>query len=116
MNESGKFNPTGELRDERYYFGLYYSPDSGEGWKIDVSFWLEDLQRSEFDDLRSMQALLTAESRLAILWIKETWHQLPAYRKQVFSMDIYDAVLKHGVQTPSEFDRYLAERGKPTRE
>jgi hypothetical protein len=29
-------------------------------------------------------------------------------------MDIYDAVLKHGVGTPEQFGRYLRQRGLPT--
>lgn len=114
MNESGRFNPTGELRDERYYFGMYYAPDQGEEWKIDVSFWLKDVERSEIDDVRKMRQL-TPELRLLILWIKDVWHRLPSYRTEVFSTDIYDAVLEHGIKTPAEFDRYLAERGRPPR-
>jgi hypothetical protein len=77
--------------------------------------WLENLPRSELEDVQNLQKQLTAESRLAILWLKDVWHRLPAYRTQVFSMDIYDAVLRHNVQTPAELDRYLSERGKPAR-
>jgi len=116
MNESGKFNPTGELRDERYYFCLFYAPDQGEEWKIDVSFWLNDAPRSEWEDLQKIRMQLNPESRLAILWLKDVWHSLPTYRTQVFSMDIYDAVLKHDIRTPTEFDNYLTERGKPGRQ
>jgi len=116
MNESGEFNPTGERRDERYFFILAYTPVRGEEWKIDISFWLSDVPRSEMEDLENMRKQLTAKSRLAILWIKDVWHRLPAYRTQVCSMDIYDAVLRHNVETPSGFDRYLAEQGKPTRQ
>lgn len=39
----------------------------------------------------------------------------PAYGREVSSVDIYGAVLEHGVRTPEEFDAYLAARGKPTR-
>lgn len=116
LNENGKYNPTGEPRDERYYVALFYTPDQGEEWKIDISFWLNDLPRSEIEDLRNMQTQLTSESRLAILWIKDLWHRLPAYRTHVCSMDIYDAVLQHGIRTPMGFDQYLTERGKPTRQ
>ena len=116
MNEGGRFNPTGEPRDERYYFALFYAPDEGEEWKIDISFWLNDLPRSEIEDLQNMQKQLTPESRLTILWLKDVWHRLPEYRTHVCSMDIYDAVLKHKVRSPAGFDQYLAERGKPTRQ
>jgi hypothetical protein len=36
---------------------------------------------------------------LIILRIKDAWYQLPAYRREVSSIDIYDAVLQHGVRT-----------------
>ncbi|HLJ35585.1 MAG TPA: hypothetical protein VKU38_18160 [Ktedonobacteraceae bacterium] len=62
-----------------------------------------------------MKQQVTPETRLAILWIKDIWYQLPTYRNEVYSTDIYDAVLQHGVRTPREFDRYLVERGKPAR-
>lgn len=65
MNERGRFNPTGEPRDERYYLALFYAPDRGEEWKIDISFWLNDLPRSEIEDLEKMQKQLSSESRLA---------------------------------------------------
>src|SRR5258708_7149528 len=58
---------------------------------------------------------LTPKTRLAITRIKDAWYQLPAYRQEVYSTDIYDAVLQHGVRTLTEFDDYLAQRGKPTR-
>jgi hypothetical protein len=116
MSESGTFNPTGQLRDERSYFGVYYAPDEGEEWKLDVSFWLKDVSRSELKDLEEMRSRLTPELRLSILWIKDVWCRLPAYRTQVFSMDIYEAVLEHGVKTPAGFEHYLAERGKPARQ
>ena len=116
LNECRGFNPTGEARDERYYFGLYFAPDSGQEWKIDISFWFDHSPRSERTDLEDFAFHLTPEQRLAILWLKDIWHRLPTYRTRVFSMDIYDAVLKHDIRTPAEFDRYLTERGKPARE
>jgi hypothetical protein len=45
----------------------------------------------------------------------DVWCHLPTYRSQVYSVDIYDAVLEHGIRTPAEFDVYLANRGKPAR-
>ena len=36
---------------------------------------------------------------LIILRIKDAWYQLPAYRREVSGIDIYDAVLQHGVRT-----------------
>jgi hypothetical protein len=37
------------------------------------------------------------------------------YPEIVGAYEIYDAVLHHGVRTLDDLDRYLAERGLPTR-
>lgn len=113
-NEAGHFNPTGLELDDRYYFGVYYHASTGTEWKIDVSFWTSVGEHPEpFHEVIVKQ--LTEETRLAILWIKDVWYRLPTYRNQVYSVDIYDAVLSQGVRTPDEFDEYLIERGKPAR-
>src|SRR5262249_15202348 len=52
-------------------------------------------------------------TRLAILWIKEVWHHWPGYRNGVTSLDIYDAVLQHGIRTPAEFMQHIVAEGKP---
>jgi hypothetical protein len=75
-------------------------------------FWLgEGIHPEPVHDAVEQQ--LTPETRLAILWIKDVWHQFPTYRNGVYSIDIYDAVLQYGVRTPDEFERYLVEQGKP---
>lgn|SRR5574340_571381 len=113
-NEVGTFNPTGLALHDRYYFGVYYHASSGTEWKVDISFWVSVREHPEpFHEAISRK--LTKETRLAILWIKDVWFRLPTYRHQVYSVDIYDAVLSHGVRTPTEFDEYLIERGKPAR-
>ena len=113
-NEVGRFNPTGLALDDRYYFGVYYHASTGTEWKVDISFWSSVEEHPEpFHEALARQ--LTGETRLAILWIKDVWYRLPTYRDQVYSVDIYDAVLTHGVRTPAEFDEYLIEHGKPAR-
>ena len=113
-NEVGRFNPTGLALDDRYYFGVYYHASTGTEWKVDISFWSSVEEHPEpFHEALARQ--LTGETRLAILWIKDVWYRLPTYRDQVYSVDIYDAVLTHGVRTPAEFDKYLIEHGKPAR-
>ncbi len=114
LNESGSFNSTGLSHDERYYFMLLYDSGAESDWKIDISFWLEEGIRSEpIHDM--VEQKLTPETRLAILRIKDIWWKQPSYRQEVSSVDIYDAVLQHGVRTLDKFDEYLIERGKPTR-
>ena len=111
LNQRGAFSPPDPM-DERLFFALYYQPEGGDEWKIDVSFWVSPMPRTERAPAEHIAARLDDESRLAILWIKDVWRLLPTYPYEVGGVDIYDAVLDHGVRTPSQFRAYLAERDK----
>lgn len=111
-NKGRVFNDTGRVQDERYFFAVLYQTVKRVIWNIDVSFWLHDSPRQEVTDLAKISHQLTEDARIAILWIKEIWHCLPAYhggvgRRMVSSRDIYEAVLQYGVRTPVAFDAYL---------
>jgi len=99
-----------------YYWGVRYRAEAGREWKLDLWFLPDDLPREEADIAALMHRQLTPETRLAILSLKEIWHRLPSYGRGVSSVDVYDAVLQHGVRTRSAFARYLRERGKPVDE
>lgn len=108
---SGPFRTPG-LPDGLYY-GIHYYEDGtsgGEPWKIDCWFLPLDAPRPEFALIDRVRRELTDETRLAILWIKDVWHRLPAYRDTVLSVDIYEAVLDYGVRSPDEFRAWLQER------
>jgi hypothetical protein len=111
QNEVGALNPTGDPRDERYFFATYYRTEAGNEWKIDVSCWVSALPRAERLSSERIVSRLTDETRLAILWLKDLWHRRPEYMVKMSSPDIYDAVFDHGVRTPAQFEIYLAERG-----
>ena len=114
MNEHGHRNPTGRLRDDRFFFAVTYETDTRDEWKIDISFWLLDAPHNELDRLQDTFArYLTDETRAIILWLKDLWHRLPCYPYQVSGTDIYYAVLEHGVRNPEQFKAYLSERNKP---
>ena len=93
---------------------VYYDRRAESDWKIDISFWLAPGIHPE-PIYEAVKQQLTPETRFAILRIKDVWYKLPYYRQEVSSVDIYDAVLQHGVRTLDEFDAYLSEHGKPTR-
>ncbi len=114
-NETGPRSPSGRPEDQRYYVVLHYETDAGDDWKIDLSLWTTDAPRGELDHPGRLAARLTDETRLAILWLKDVWSRLPTYPYQVGGYEVYDAVLEHGVRTPSQFDVYLRERGLPGR-
>jgi hypothetical protein len=98
--------------DERYFFMVYSERPGQAEWKLDISFWLgEGMHQEALQDAMAQE--LTPETRLTILRLKDVWYQLPAYRVEVASTDIDDAVLQHGVRTLTDLDQYLVERGKP---
>jgi len=112
-NETGRLAPP-ELRGYgRYYFVAHHETDAGDEWKIDVSLWSPEAPPDPLAHAEDLRRRLTPETRLAILWIKDVWHRLPSYPDRVSGMDVYDAVLEHGVRTPEQFGRYLRRRGLP---
>ncbi len=78
-------------------------PDAGDEWKIDVSLWSPEAPPGPLAHAEELRRRLTPETRLAILWIKDVWHRVSSYPDQVSGMDVYDAVLEHGVRTPEQF-------------
>ncbi len=112
-NEIGRLAPP-ELRGYgRYYFVAHHETDAGDEWKIDVSLWSPEVPPGPLAHAEELRRRLTSETRLAILWIKDVWHQVPSYPDLVSGMDVYDAVLEHGVRTPEQFGRYLRQRDLP---
>jgi hypothetical protein len=116
-NETGDRSPSGQPADRRYSFVAYCQPCEtvGDEWRIDASLWLSEAPRAQLAQLDELRRRLTDETRLAILWIKDVWHRLPTYPDEVGGVDVYDAVLEHGVRTPDEFAAYLRARDLPAR-
>jgi hypothetical protein len=87
--------------------------NSSKGWKIDMWFvnksMDEDLAIKKTDEIRS---LLNEPQRATILEIKQSVASNPLYRKRVFAVDIYNAVLKAGVTNLNQFQSYLQEQGR----
>lgn len=104
----------GRLR-ERLPAGIYlgsYHDHNGIAWQVDI--WLmeeaEIPERAAFTD--RIMARLTDERRREILAIKQVAAASDVYHRGVDSVDIYTAVLDHGVTTPAEFSAWLAESGR----
>ncbi len=111
-DERGQRCPTGEANDERYH--VAFDLDAGRGrWRIDLSVWLRDLHGHIATWHARLRDTITDEQRLAVLRIKDVWHQLPSYPEQVSGREIYTAVLRDGVRTPEQFGPWLAANGFP---
>ena len=99
--ELGERNPDTSLLDGVYWGLRCRAVDpAADAWKCDIWFLHEDTRQGDLGHLETLPPKLTPETRLAIIRLKSLWSQLPVYRRQVFSVDIYDAVLEHGVRTP----------------
>jgi hypothetical protein len=77
-NEDEERSPTGRAADRRHYFVTYVESAAGHEWKIDLTLWLSDAPRPHLGHIDDLRRRLTDETRLAILWIKDVWHRLPA--------------------------------------
>ncbi len=104
-----------------YYIGLkYYDPTTPKKelvssnkntWKIDLWLVLEGNARSD-KSTEDLKAKLNSENRQIILDIKNQIMEHPLYRYEIFSTDIYSAVLENNVTNIEEFKSYLNKIGK----
>lgn len=93
-----------ETDDRRHYFVLHL-----DGWKLDLSLFTAGIP----PDVQTFQAellsRLDAETRLAILQLKELWRTRLEYPEIVGGFEICEAVLD-GLRTPEEFEQRFRER------
>jgi hypothetical protein len=101
-DDRGPRSPTGERRDERYHVGLAL-----RDWQIDLSIWLHDDHANVTEWHVALAERITPDQRLAVLRIKDVWHRRPEYPGEVSGLEIYTAVLDHGVRTPAQFEQWL---------
>jgi hypothetical protein len=113
LDENGPRSISGTPHDDRYYVVFHYLTESGDDWKIDLSFWLADAERGQLAHLAYLKERLTPELRLTILHLKDLWHRRPSYPYTVGGYEIYDAVLEHHARTPADLAAYLRARNLP---
>lgn len=111
-DQTGARNSSGDPSGDRFYLVLQLETRSGTVWKIDISFWVAGSKQHQAAASASLRQRLTDETRLAILWIKDIWRHKPEYPLQVGGVDIYRAVLDHGVRSPTDFSGYLVRTGQ----
>jgi hypothetical protein len=111
-DERGPRCVTGQVRDERYHLPFTVNR-AGQVWRIDLTLWLHDLHLNVTRWHEELRERITPEQRSAVLRIKDAWYRRPSYPDQVGGLDIYTAVIDHGVRTPHQFATWLANRGLP---
>jgi hypothetical protein len=98
-DERGERRPTEHVRDERYHVEITLTYGAGT-WHIDLSLWLHDIHANITEWHEQLRASITPEERDAVLRIKDVWHKEPSYQG---GLEVYTAVLEHGVRTPEQF-------------
>ena len=104
-DERGSRSPTGEPRDERYHLPTFVQRGA-RLWRLDLTIWLRDDHTNVTEWHEQLRDTITAEQRSAVLRIKDVWHRRLEYPDLVSGMEIYTAVLEHGVRTPQQFDAW----------
>lgn len=99
-----------EVMDVHEYYFQPWTPFEGVLWKLDISLFTPEYDRSaELTD--RFKRLLDAEpdnaKRIAILTIKEAMREGKKYRVGVEGKLIYQAVLDHGILNPADFEEFL---------
>jgi hypothetical protein len=109
VDDTGDWN-TDPTYPDGLYLGLRCRSLVGEMWKVDIWFVDDPDRQPDLAHARDLPKRLTAETRAAILGVKDAWAGRPEYRRKVRSWDIYTAVLDHGVRTPIQFEAWLRRR------
>jgi hypothetical protein len=109
-DERGARSPTGEPRDERYHLPTFVQRGP-RVWRLDLTVWLRDDHTNLTAWHEQLRETITAEQRSAVLRIKDVWHRRPEYPDVVSGMEIYAAVLEHGVRTAEQFGAWWSDRG-----
>lgn len=92
------------------YWGVYASLFKVHTWKFDIFV----LNSQDFEKLsneaKELKQEISQQMEEPILKIKQSICNNPLYRKEVFSMDIYKAVMKGNVSSVDDFTKWLMEK------
>jgi len=110
-NETGHWNTSPDYVDGLYWM-VECDDSAGDRWTLDLWFLLAGTTQYDLEHIQTLPGRLTAETRAAILRIKED-RAVRGATPSVPSYTIYAAVLDDGVRTAAEFERHLGQ-GSPT--
>jgi hypothetical protein len=89
------------------YWGIRLGDIRAGAWKLDIWALVDADYQRHVEYAQGMVRLLTPETRNLILQIKQAYWHTAAYRDQVTSHRIYDAVLNQEVKSLEEFNLRL---------
>lgn len=94
--------------------GLYIGTkidNDGKEWKIDL--WFISPRKPGAENYNDwIKDKLTNSNRGIILKIKNEIYKNPKYAKEIFSIDIYKAVIENGIKDLESFKEYLKQTGR----
>lgn len=88
------------------YWGIRLGDTRAGAWKLDIWAVDEPDYQRHVDYAQTIRQRLTSETRALILQIKDAYWQSAAYRNQITSHVIYEAVLDQKVKSLEEFQQY----------
>lgn len=92
------------------YIGIKFWLNDKE-WKVDV--WFMPPRSKDSENMNEwVKNRLTDENKKIILRIKSQIHDNNKYRKEIFSTDVYRAVIENSVNDLESFKEYLKKQGK----
>lgn len=95
--------------DRGLYLGLHLLYRN-QNWKVDLWGYGKDDYQANLHKFGRLSNDLRGSDRLSILRIKNEVCRRPEYIHEVTSMDIYEAVAKHNINTIEEFDEWIKHR------
>ncbi len=98
----------GVSKPKGLYIGGQYIDEDRNEWKVDIWLLTPDSANAK-KKTQEIRDKLTPKYRERILNLKSRLHDHPKYRKQVLSVDIYDAVLDKEVKDLEGLKEYLKE-------
>ncbi len=90
--------------------GLYWGVHTNffdQKWKIDIWAINSEEVKQKQSGVEKLKSKIDKYNRQSILELKNQLHSHPLYRKIVFSIDIYDAVLNNKITTLEQFKEWL---------
>ncbi len=93
------------------YWGIRMGDIHQGAWKIDLHAMDSQACAEQLSGIRQLSVRLDEQSRLRILDIKSQCWRLPQFRRELTSMDIYEAVLDDGAANMADFRKHMAKRG-----
>lgn len=105
-DDTGGWNAEPDEFPDGMYLLVEYRDAAGATWSLDLWFVDRPERQPDIAHLTTLLPRITDEARVAILRIKQSLDAGPDYGASIHGIDVYRAVLDHGVTTPEEFEAY----------